>query len=1083
MKQSTFSAVMATNLLNVLQEYTKGIRFVAILTLLFTIGVGSMWGAEYDTPFTITSDAVVSSSGYTKYTYTDTSSRGWIITHGGNNKSVGTNSSKRNSCKLTNYSKYAVSPVTTSSIASAFVSTTSLTDIGKISYTFNGGKNQTSTKVYLIYSSDNNTFSQISLSTGTQDATISSGTSYTFAKKTGYFGLLFVATNSSGDWRIDDVEITFYKEKEFTPSYTVIAESNNESWGTVSLNGTTITATPETGCRVSTTNPYTISPSTSATVEQSGNIFTVTPSADTEITINFEEIPTYTVNWYVNGTKEHSQTAIVGTTLTDIPNLEKYDCNGKKFVGWTTISDYVDETDAPYDLIANTAGMTIPEGGEDYYAVFANSKTTNDGSSTKEYSFTITKDDFTTTSYADNNKSKKSTATATDGSGATFNVTWKSNQVYQNSGMQWQKGTGYIYNETNLGSISSVTVQSTAGTFKTFYGDEECPSSGTTSGKPFFKTYETNVATGKTSEIIITFTQTTTGEEVTTFSNYSTTCIPPEEYTIKWMVNGELYAETIVIEGNTLAPPTINEIPTACGGRVFRGWTESETVDTDGLGINYVDESTIPDEDKTYYAVFAKAQGSSNGDYVKVESTLPDWSGEYLIVYEKESKAFNGSLTALDASNNTINVEISNNSIKSNPTNDAAIFTIVKMNESGGYSIKSKSGYYIGYTSNDKGLDSHQTTQYLNTIAFGKGWDSQETESVVIRSQNGQMLLYNSAADRFRYYGSAQGYIALYCKSTFTDYTTVCIETYEVSFDMNGHGEDQKPNAQIVEKDQKAEAPTINDITGYKFGGWYIEPACTTAYDFNTPITADITLYAKWTATCITITWNPNYSATSTTSTYTYDGATIELPIPVRTGYTFVGWFTEPSGGTQIIEVGTTNKPTSDVEYFAHWEANTYQVVFNANTGEGGAMDNQSFTYDVEQKLTANTYTKFGHTFAGWATTADGEKVYDDRHSVSNLTATDKAIVTLYAVWTELPKFTVTWRVNGEETLEQVYQGYKVANPPAIATPPCGDIFVGWTIENYKGDAAPTPLYRTLDEIPAIEGDKTFYAVFADYAD
>ena len=163
-------------------------RLAMVLTVLFTLGVGSMWGAEYETPFTITSDAVVSGSGYTKYTYTDASSRGWIITHGGNNKSVGTNSNNRNSCKLTNYSKYAVSPVTTSSIASAFVSTTSLTDIGKISYTFNGGKNQTSTQVYLIYSSDNNTFSQISLSTGTQGATISSGTSYTFAKKTGCFG-------------------------------------------------------------------------------------------------------------------------------------------------------------------------------------------------------------------------------------------------------------------------------------------------------------------------------------------------------------------------------------------------------------------------------------------------------------------------------------------------------------------------------------------------------------------------------------------------------------------------------------------------------------------------------------------------------------------------------------------------------------------------------------------------------------------------------------------------------------------------------------------------------------------------------
>ncbi len=46
MKQSTFSAVMANSIKNLLQGYTKGIRFTAILTLLFTIGVGQMWGAE-----------------------------------------------------------------------------------------------------------------------------------------------------------------------------------------------------------------------------------------------------------------------------------------------------------------------------------------------------------------------------------------------------------------------------------------------------------------------------------------------------------------------------------------------------------------------------------------------------------------------------------------------------------------------------------------------------------------------------------------------------------------------------------------------------------------------------------------------------------------------------------------------------------------------------------------------------------------------------------------------------------------------------------------------------------------------------
>lgn len=188
-------------------------KLLKTLVLLCALIVGSAtsWAANYAELFTITSENVVSTSGYKAYTAT-VSERGYVITFGGNNRSVGTNSGNRSKCNLLSYSKYAVSPVTTNSVASAFATTTSISDVAKISYTISGGKNQTSTKVYLLYSSDNSTFSQLALTSGTQGANISTGTSFTFEKKTGYFALLFEATNKSGDWRIDDVSIKFYKE-------------------------------------------------------------------------------------------------------------------------------------------------------------------------------------------------------------------------------------------------------------------------------------------------------------------------------------------------------------------------------------------------------------------------------------------------------------------------------------------------------------------------------------------------------------------------------------------------------------------------------------------------------------------------------------------------------------------------------------------------------------------------------------------------------------------------------------------------------------------------------------------------------
>lgn len=191
----------------------KKLHFKSLLLMAAMLAGGSNFALakSYAELFTITSSQVVSGSGYKSHTAT-VSDRGFVITFGGNNKSVGTNSTNRSSCKLSGTNaKYAVSPVTASSIASAFANTTSVSGVSKISYTFNGGSNQTNTNVYLLHSSDNTTFSQVALTSGTQGAAIASGTEYEFDELSGYFALLFVATNSSGNWRIDDVSITYYK--------------------------------------------------------------------------------------------------------------------------------------------------------------------------------------------------------------------------------------------------------------------------------------------------------------------------------------------------------------------------------------------------------------------------------------------------------------------------------------------------------------------------------------------------------------------------------------------------------------------------------------------------------------------------------------------------------------------------------------------------------------------------------------------------------------------------------------------------------------------------------------------------------
>lgn len=180
--------------------------------------------------FTIESGNVVNNSSYATYTAT-IANRGYVITFGGNYQSVGTSSKQRSNCKLgETYSKYAVSPVTSSQTASAFVTTTSISNISKISYKHNGGSGDDYTRVYLVYSSDNSAFSQMSLTSGLQGASIDNGSyvNFEFNPCSGYFGLLFEATNDSGNWRIDDVEIKFY-----TTTYTITYDANGATEGSV----------------------------------------------------------------------------------------------------------------------------------------------------------------------------------------------------------------------------------------------------------------------------------------------------------------------------------------------------------------------------------------------------------------------------------------------------------------------------------------------------------------------------------------------------------------------------------------------------------------------------------------------------------------------------------------------------------------------------------------------------------------------------------------------------------------------------------------------------------------------------------
>ena len=193
---------------------------------------------------------------------------------------------------------------------------------------------------------------------------------------------------------------------------------------------------------------------------------------------------------------------------------------------------------------------------------------------------------------------------------------------------------------------------------------------------------------------------------------------------------------------------------------------------------------------------------------------------------------------------------------------------------------------------------------------------------------------------------------------------------------------------------------------------------------------------------CTTITLNPNGGTLPAYSLV----AGAALPIPTKTGYTFAGWYEkEDLSGDPVTEI--PSYAVGDKQYWAKWTANTYTVTFEANGGTG-SMDAQTFTYDVEQNLTANTFTRTGYTFAGWNTQADGNGTsYADGVDGSQMPADNGGTVILYAQWT-INTYKITVQVaNGCEDMGEVSGGGTFeygTTVPLSATAKSGYQFVKW---------------------------------------
>lgn len=196
-------------------------------------------------------------------------------------------------------------------------------------------------------------------------------------------------------------------------------------------------------------------------------------------------------------------------------------------------------------------------------------------------------------------------------------------------------------------------------------------------------------------------------------------------------------------------------------------------------------------------------------------------------------------------------------------------------------------------------------------------------------------------------------------------------------------------------------------IPGYRFDGWYTAPNGGGRYDFNTPITASVTVYAHWIGNGYTVRFAGNGATGGNTpdQAFRYDiGQNLRRNGFTRDGYTFTGWKradNQQAYGDGQWVTNLTTQPDGIVTMVAQWSANEAHIRYNPNppagktAGGNGTPNWDGHTGDTPA-IGGNGWTIDGYTFAGWTTNADG----GGTKYAPGASWTANGTLTLYAQWT-----------------------------------------------------------------------------------
>ena len=362
--------------------------------------------------------------------------------------------------------------------------------------------------------------------------------------------------------------------------------------------------------------------------------------------------------------------------------------------------------------------------------------------------------------------------------------------------------------------------------------------------------------------------------------------------------------------------------------------------------------------------------------------------------------------------------------------------------------------YYVSFNGNGatSGSMTDQTFQYEETRALTAnayqrtgytfaGWALTSTATAVTFKDKASVSNLTTTADE-----------------TVTLYAVWTAISYDIVYNTDGGTIKDTTYTSKYSIADTVRLPAQVEKTGYTFGGW--KPSASVG-NWNAQTTynglqtaglyGSITLNAQWTTQAYTIQYDA-VGGTITSGTYTTEysiTSSITLPNAQKTGYTLTGWVADDAGnwGATLYTAGNVGAGRyGNVKMTAQWKGITYLIEFDGNKSTDGVMYNLSAEYGKDVTLTANAYVRGGYTFLGWsASNAATTPTYTDGATVSNLSSTQGATVTLYAVWSKI-SYTVTYDPMGGTITAEGTTGYSVTDLLQLAeVERTGYTFKGWT--------------------------------------